>query len=94
MKLLVLALALALLFAAGEALNCHRCISKKPGGDCEPGVETCKSGKLGCAAVRFLNEPYGQFQKCMARLDCELLKRNAFINVTCCNTDMCNVLSD
>uniref|UniRef100_A0A3B4U1U4 CD59 glycoprotein-like n=2 Tax=Seriola dumerili TaxID=41447 RepID=A0A3B4U1U4_SERDU len=90
MKLLVLALTIALLFTAGEALNCHRCVSKKAGGTCELSVETCKPGKDGCAAARFLREPYGQYQKCMALSDCRMLKMNAYINIKCCSDDMCN----
>ncbi|KAM4605051.1 CD59B glycoprotein isoform 1-T2 [Polymixia lowei] len=92
MKLLVLALALALVFTTGEALNCHRCVSKKAGGTCELSVETCKPGKDACAAVKFLREPFGQFQKCMSMLDCQMLQINAYIESKCCNEDMCNTL--
>ncbi|GAA6236055.1 CD59 glycoprotein-like [Lates japonicus] len=90
MKLLALALSVALLFTAGEALNCHRCVSRTAGGDCELSVETCRTGKDACAAAKFLREPYGQYQKCMAMSDCEMLKRNAYINMKCCSDDMCN----
>ncbi|XP_076003570.1 uncharacterized protein ly97.3 isoform X2 [Genypterus blacodes] len=90
MKLLVLAVAVALLFACGEALTCHRCISKSPGGACEPTEEICKPGKDGCAAAKFLREPFSQYQKCMATEDCRLLKLNAFIDIKCCSEDMCN----
>uniref|UniRef100_A0A3B5A1C0 UPAR/Ly6 domain-containing protein n=1 Tax=Stegastes partitus TaxID=144197 RepID=A0A3B5A1C0_9TELE len=90
MKLLVLALTVALLFTAGEALSCHRCVPKKAGGDCELSMETCKPGKDGCAAATFLREPHGYYQKCMALEDCEMLKMNAYINIKCCNEDMCN----
>ncbi|XP_040924050.1 uncharacterized protein ly97.3 [Betta splendens] len=90
MKLLVLALAVALLLTAGAALDCHRCVSKQAGGPCDLTVETCKAGKDSCAAARFLREPYGQFQKCMARRDCEMLKMNAYINIQCCSDHMCN----
>lgn len=31
-----------------------------------------------------------QFQKCMALESCNLLKLNAYINVTCCADDLCN----
>ncbi|XP_023138775.3 uncharacterized protein ly97.3 [Amphiprion ocellaris] len=92
MKLLVLALTVALLFTAGEALNCHRCVPKKAGGDCELVVETCKPGKDGCAAANFLRKPYGHYQKCMALEDCEILKMNAYIDIKCCSEDMCNTL--
>ncbi|XP_068594339.1 lymphocyte antigen 6H [Cebidichthys violaceus] len=90
MKLLILALTAALLFTAGEALNCHRCVSKKAGGTCELTVETCNPEKDACAAVRFLRAPHGQKQKCMALSDCEMLKMNAYIDVNCCTEDMCN----
>uniref|UniRef100_H3BX97 CD59 glycoprotein-like n=1 Tax=Tetraodon nigroviridis TaxID=99883 RepID=H3BX97_TETNG len=90
MKFWVLALAAALLFSAGESLNCHRCVSKVPGGECELSVETCKPDKNGCAAARFLRSPFAQFQKCMSLESCNLLKLNAYINVKCCGDDMCN----
>ncbi|TWW73723.1 uncharacterized protein ly97.3 [Takifugu flavidus] len=90
MKFLVLALAVALLFSAGECLSCHRCISKVAGGPCELSVENCKPDKNGCAAVRFLREPFAQFQKCMSLESCELLKLNAYINAKCCGDEMCN----
>ncbi|XP_056148878.1 CD59 glycoprotein [Lampris incognitus] len=93
MKLVVLALALALLFAAGDALDCHRCISRKAGGQCESSVETCAPEKDACAAAKFLTEPYGQYQKCMTMLDCQMLKINAFVDISCCNSDMCNEFS-
>ena len=32
----------------------------------------------------------GQYQKCMAMSDCEMLKMNAYIDMKCCDTDMCN----
>ncbi|XP_070701795.1 uncharacterized protein ly97.3 [Pempheris klunzingeri] len=92
MKFLVLVLTIALLFTAGEALNCHRCVSKKAGGTCELTVETCKPEKEGCAAARFLRAPHGQYQKCMAPADCEMLKMNSYIDITCCGDDMCNTL--
>ncbi|XP_042352968.1 uncharacterized protein ly97.3, partial [Plectropomus leopardus] len=90
MKLLVLVLTIALLFTAGEALNCHRCVSKTAGGTCEHTVETCKPGKEACAAVKFLRPPNAQFQKCMALEDCEVLKMNAYLDVKCCTNGMCN----
>ncbi|KAM9321999.1 uncharacterized protein ly97.3 [Pholidichthys leucotaenia] len=90
MKFLVLALTVALLLTAGEALDCHRCVPKTPGGTCELTVETCKPEKDGCAAAQFLREPRAHYQKCMALSDCEMLKMNAYINLTCCSDDMCN----
>ncbi|XP_029930950.1 CD59 glycoprotein [Myripristis murdjan] len=90
MKLLVLALAAALLFTTGEALDCHRCVSKKAGGSCELTVETCRPEKDACAAAQFSSAPYGQFQKCMALSDCQALQANAYIDIKCCSEDMCN----
>ncbi|XP_057712624.1 uncharacterized protein ly97.3 [Corythoichthys intestinalis] len=90
MKLLLLALSVTLLLAAGEALNCHRCTPTVAGGDCELTVETCPPAKDGCATAQFRREPYGHYQKCMAMSDCQMLKMNAFINMTCCSIDMCN----
>ncbi|TMS09789.1 hypothetical protein E3U43_002448 [Larimichthys crocea] len=57
MKLLVLVLSVALLFTAGETLNCHRCVPQRAGGECELTEETCKPEKNGCAAARFLRKP-------------------------------------
>ncbi|XP_061835839.1 CD59B glycoprotein [Nerophis lumbriciformis] len=90
MKLLLLALSVALLFTAGSALDCHRCVPNKAGENCTAIVETCKPEKDGCAAARFQRAPYGHYQKCMKLSDCELLKMNAFIDISCCNSDMCN----
>uniref|UniRef100_A0A3Q1EIE8 Prostate and testis expressed protein 4-like n=1 Tax=Acanthochromis polyacanthus TaxID=80966 RepID=A0A3Q1EIE8_9TELE len=92
MKLVVLALTVALLFTASEALNCHYCVPKKAGGSCELSVETCKPGKDGCAAANFLKEPRGHYQKCMALEDCEMLKMNSYIDIMCCSEDLCNTL--
>ncbi|CAL9689350.1 unnamed protein product [Knipowitschia caucasica] len=90
MKLLALVLAVAMLFAVGESLQCHRCVSRRPGEDCELTVETCKPEKEGCATAKFTRPPYGQYQKCMALKDCELLKMNAYIQMKCCGEDLCN----
>ncbi|XP_074545571.1 uncharacterized protein ly97.3 [Halichoeres trimaculatus] len=90
MKLLVLALSVALLFTAGNALDCHRCVPKRAGEACELSVETCSPEKGACAATKFRREPYGQYQKCMRLEDCEMLKTNSFININCCTEDMCN----
>ncbi|XP_061695447.1 CD59B glycoprotein [Syngnathoides biaculeatus] len=91
MKLLLLALSVALLFAAGEALNCHRCVSRVAGEDCELTTETCRPDKNGCAVAKFLRPPYGSYQKCMAVEDCMLLMDNSFMHIKCCDHDMCNV---
>uniref|UniRef100_A0A3P9H1F9 Snake toxin/toxin-like domain-containing protein n=1 Tax=Oryzias latipes TaxID=8090 RepID=A0A3P9H1F9_ORYLA len=81
----------------GEALNCHRCTPLKAGEGCRLSVETCKAGKDACAAVMFLNPPPppptdGRYQKCMALSDCRMLQMNAYIQMTCCSEDLCNVL--
>ncbi|XP_041659875.1 CD59 glycoprotein-like [Cheilinus undulatus] len=90
MKLLILALSVALLFTAGEALNCLRCDPKNPWEACEQTVETCPPGKDACAAVVFISEPNIQYQECMKMTDCEMLKSNTFMDINCCTTDMCN----
>ncbi|CAJ1072600.1 hypothetical protein EPR50_G00127670 [Xyrichtys novacula] len=90
MKLLVLALSAALLFTAGEALDCHRCVPRRAGQSCELTVETCPPEKDACAATKFLSEPYGQYQKCMRMEDCDMLKMNSFISINCCTEDLCN----
>ncbi|KAF6728018.1 CD59 glycoprotein [Oryzias melastigma] len=92
MKLLVVVSAIALLCAAGEALNCHRCTPTKAGESCRLSVETCKAGKDACAAASFLRAPYGRYQKCMALSDCRMLQMNAYIQISCCSEDMCNTL--
>nr|XP_019962144.1 PREDICTED: CD59B glycoprotein-like [Paralichthys olivaceus] len=94
MKLLVLALSITLLFTAGEALNCHRCVPRMARGTCELTVETCAPEKDGCAAAKFLKAPHGHYQKCMALSDCEMLKMNAYIDIKCCGDDMCNTSDD
>ncbi|XP_060940308.1 CD59 glycoprotein [Limanda limanda] len=94
MKLLVLALTVALLFTAGEALNCHQCVPRRAGESCETAVQTCKPGKDGCAAARFLRAPHGYYQKCMALSDCEMLKMNSYIDIKCCGDDMCNTFDN
>uniref|UniRef100_A0A8C6UGX9 CD59 glycoprotein-like n=1 Tax=Neogobius melanostomus TaxID=47308 RepID=A0A8C6UGX9_9GOBI len=94
MKLLALALAVALLFTAGECLDCHKCLPRRAGENCELAVETCKYGKNGCAAAKFTRAPFGQYQKCMALADCNLLKLNAYINIKCCGDNLCNTFDD
>uniref|UniRef100_H2N1D1 Snake toxin/toxin-like domain-containing protein n=1 Tax=Oryzias latipes TaxID=8090 RepID=H2N1D1_ORYLA len=76
----------------GKALNCHRCTPLKAGEGCRLSVETCKAGKDACAAASFLRAPYGRYQKCMALSDCRMLQMNAYIQMTCCSKDLCNVL--
>ncbi|XP_077372749.1 uncharacterized protein ly97.3 isoform X1 [Festucalex cinctus] len=90
MKLLLLALSVTLLFIAGEALKCRHCVPRAPGEDCELTVETCNPEKDGCAAAKFRLYPHGRYQKCMALSDCKLLELNNFIEMKCCNDDMCN----
>ncbi|XP_021176579.2 CD59 glycoprotein [Fundulus heteroclitus] len=90
MKLLVLALTLALLFIAGETLDCRRCVPQRAGGTCQNTVETCAPNKNACIAAKFTREPFGRFQRCIALSDCKLLEMNAYIKVKCCTEDMCN----
>ncbi|CAL8369662.1 unnamed protein product [Boreogadus saida] len=90
MKFLVLSLALALVLTTGSALNCHRCVSRRAGESCDLVVESCRPEKDACAAAKFLSAPHGQYQKCMAMSDCEMLKMNSYIDMKCCADNMCN----
>jgi len=90
MRILVLVLALVLVFTSGEALDCHHCVPKRAGESCDLTVESCKPGKDACAAAKFTRAPFGQYQKCMAMSDCNMLQTNSYINMKCCDTDMCN----
>ncbi|XP_036375270.1 neurotoxin 3FTx-RI-like [Megalops cyprinoides] len=91
MKILVVSLALLLVLACGDALKCNYCVSKKPGGTCTTSVETCENGKDACARAAFLNPPYSSFRRCIKMTDCLMLKTNSYIDIDCCNTDLCNV---
>ncbi|XP_062843501.1 CD59 glycoprotein [Trichomycterus rosablanca] len=90
MKLFVFAVILVLMVANGLALDCYQCVPKKAGGACEVTTVTCPANKDGCAAAKFLQPPYGHYQKCMAMSDCQTLKLNAYINIKCCQEDLCN----
>ncbi|XP_043989548.1 CD59 glycoprotein [Gambusia affinis] len=90
MKLLILALALILLFTAGRALDCHRCVPSRAGGTCQTSVETCTLNKNACITAKFLRHPFGHFRRCIAYSDCKMLEANAYIDVKCCTKDMCN----
>ncbi|KAM9791805.1 uncharacterized protein ACBT44_019798 [Syngnathus typhle] len=94
MKSLALALSIMLLLAAGEALICHRCVPKQAGENCELTEEACKPGKDSCAAAKFQTLPFGQYQKCMALSDCQMLQRNSFIQIKCCGSDLCNTFDE
>ncbi|CAL8346576.1 unnamed protein product [Merluccius merluccius] len=74
----------------GSSLNCHRCVSRHAGESCDLIMESCKPGKDACAAANFTRAPFGQYQKCMAMSDCEMLKMNSYIEMKCCDSDMCN----
>ncbi|XP_076837537.1 uncharacterized protein ly97.3 [Brachyhypopomus gauderio] len=90
MKVLVFALVLGLMVVSGLGLDCYQCVPAKAGGACEITTVTCPAGKHACAAVKFLTRPYGHYQKCMAPSDCEQLKLNAYINLKCCQDNLCN----
>ncbi|KAM8839685.1 CD59 glycoprotein isoform 1-T3 [Synchiropus picturatus] len=90
MKLLVLTVTVALLFAAGEALTCHRCIPRQAGHACVVTEQRCNPEKDACVSAKFLRPPFGQFQKCMAMSDCNMLRMNAYIDIKCCAEDLCN----
>ncbi|XP_034038522.1 uncharacterized protein ly97.3 [Thalassophryne amazonica] len=57
MKLLALVLTVTLLFAAGEMLTCHRCVSRLPGEACTLSMETCMPEEDGCVAIKFRLPP-------------------------------------
>nr|AGS12542.1 CD59-like protein [Misgurnus anguillicaudatus] len=90
MKFIVFAVLLGLVVSGSWALECHQCTPAKAGGACEVTTVTCPPEKNGCAAARFIRKPYGHFQKCMAMSDCEMVKQNAYINIKCCQKDLCN----
>ncbi|XP_060761337.1 CD59 glycoprotein [Neoarius graeffei] len=92
MRSLVVALVLVLLVASGTALDCYHCQPRKAGGACEITTLTCPAEKDACVAAKFTKAPYGHYQRCTAMADCELLKRNAYIKVKCCQNDLCNTL--
>ncbi|XP_030629193.1 CD59B glycoprotein [Chanos chanos] len=90
MKVLLLALVFMLVVTSGSALECHHCTPRKAGEACEITAVRCEPEKDACAAAKFNRAPYGHFQKCMRMSDCEDLKMNAYIQVKCCQTDLCN----
>ncbi|KAG7319796.1 hypothetical protein KOW79_016939 [Hemibagrus wyckioides] len=92
MRSLVFAIVLVLLVASGSALDCYHCQPKKAGEACEVTTLTCPEKKDACVAVKFTKAPYGHYQKCTAMADCELLKLNAYMNVKCCQNDLCNTM--
>ncbi|XP_072525208.1 CD59 glycoprotein-like [Salminus brasiliensis] len=90
MKVLVFALVLGLMVSSGLALDCYHCVPARAGEACKVTTVTCPEGKDACAAAKFLSSPYGHYQKCMAMSGCELIQRNAYIRMTCCQGDLCN----
>ncbi|XP_031418708.1 CD59 glycoprotein [Clupea harengus] len=91
MKTLILAVVLLLAVTSGFALDCNRCVPLKPGGTCTVTTETCPPEKDACAAAKFLSAPFSHFQKCISMSDCQMLQTNSYINIKCCQKDLCNV---
>ncbi|XP_053739733.1 CD59 glycoprotein-like [Synchiropus splendidus] len=90
MKLLVLSVTVAMLFAAGDGLRCYHCSPPPDGRNCEVKVETCPPGKDACTAVTFLTEPYISYQECVAMSDCRMWQMNSHFDMKCCAEDLCN----
>ncbi|XP_009297184.1 CD59 glycoprotein [Danio rerio] len=90
MKVLLLALVLALVFANGSSLTCHRCIPDIPGGNCGFTEETCVNDQNACVAVAYKKFPYSYFRRCINMEDCSALESNRHLYARCCQTDLCN----
>ncbi|XP_010903163.1 alpha-elapitoxin-Aa2e [Esox lucius] len=90
MRIVILAVSLALMLACGEALDCLHCVPARAGGDCEVKVQTCPPEKNACAAAKFRLAPYGHFQRCIDMSGCKNFELNAYIDIKCCDTDKCN----
>nr|XP_017208227.1 CD59 glycoprotein-like [Danio rerio]BBD52178.1 cocaine-and amphetamine-regulated transcript protein-like 2 [Danio rerio] len=90
MKVLLLALVLALVFADGSALKCYNCVPNVPGGSCVTKEETCGYKKDTCVSARFTSPPFGYFRRCISMADCMILQSSTSIKAKCCQTDLCN----
>ncbi|XP_051557737.1 CD59B glycoprotein-like [Myxocyprinus asiaticus] len=90
MKVLLLALVLALVLADGSALKCHRCVPSTPGGRCSITQETCGYKQDACVSARFTVSPFSYFRRCIAMSDCMILQSSPYIKTKCCQTDLCN----
>ncbi|KAL2082548.1 hypothetical protein ACEWY4_022366 [Coilia grayii] len=91
MKAFILCVVVLLAVSSGFALDCIRCVPPKAGETCTASTETCPPEKDACAAAKFLRSPYGYYQKCMSMSDCKMLQTNSYINMNCCQKDLCNV---
>ncbi|XP_016097428.1 weak neurotoxin WNTX33-like isoform X2 [Sinocyclocheilus grahami] len=90
MKVLLLALVVVLVLENGSALICHNCVPRTPGGRCVTTQETCGYKKDTCVSARFTISPYSYFWRCISMADCMILQSSPYINVKCCQTDLCN----
>ncbi|XP_016309258.1 CD59 glycoprotein-like isoform X1 [Sinocyclocheilus anshuiensis] len=90
MKVLLLALVVALVLENGSALKCHNCVPRTPGGRCVTTQETCGYKKDTCVSARFTISPYSYFRRCISMADCMILQSSPYINAKCCQTDLCN----
>ncbi|XP_063063639.1 CD59 glycoprotein [Engraulis encrasicolus] len=91
MKALIFCMVVLLAVSSGFALDCIHCVPKKAGESCTETTATCPPEKDACAAARFLRPPHGYYQKCMKMSDCKMLQTNSYININCCQNDLCNV---
>ncbi|XP_056301601.1 CD59 glycoprotein [Danio aesculapii] len=90
MKVLLLALVLALVFANGSSLVCNRCVPSRPGGSCVTTKETCGYKQDTCVSARFTIQPYSYFRRCISMADCIILQSSPHMSARCCQTDRCN----
>ncbi|KAL1246797.1 hypothetical protein QQF64_034829 [Cirrhinus molitorella] len=91
MKVLLLALVLALVLGNGSALECYNCIPGIPGGSCVTTQETCGYKKDTCVSARFTTYPFSYFRRCISMPDCMILQSTSNIKIICCQTDLCNI---
>ncbi|XP_051990507.1 cytotoxin 1b-like [Xyrauchen texanus] len=89
MKILLVALVLALVLADGSALKCNHCVPLS-GTRCTPSQETCGFGKDACISARFMFSPFTGFRRCSSTAECLILQSNTAIKTKCCHTDLCN----
>ncbi|XDV28222.1 hypothetical protein PO909_031571 [Leuciscus waleckii] len=89
MKVLLLALVLALVLANVSALKCNNCVPRN-GGRCVTTQETCGYKKDACVSARFTTYPFSYFRRCIGMGDCLILQSTPYITATCCQRDLCN----
>ncbi|KAI7803792.1 phospholipase A2 inhibitor NAI-like [Triplophysa rosa] len=86
MKVLLLALVLALVLTDGSALKCYKCLGWK----CEVTEQTCDPDKDACVSFTSDTIPFPPLLGCITMSQCENLPwSNPDIN-GCCTADLCN----